>query len=96
MPQFTRRQFVLGPAAVALGVRAHAEAPDWPARPIHWIVPYLAATAPDTTVRTVAEAMSAILKQPIIVDNKAGAAGNLGAQLAARAPADPEERSDER
>ena len=88
MPDFTRRQFVLGSSAALMALRAQAEGPDWPARPIHWIVPYLAATGPDTTVRIVAEAMSAELKQPIIVDNKAGAAGNLGAQLAARAPAD--------
>lgn len=83
-----RRQFVLGSAAAAMVARVQAQAPDWPARPIHWIVPYLAATGPDMTVRIVAEAMSALLKQPIIIDNKAGAAGNLGAQLAARAPAD--------
>jgi tripartite-type tricarboxylate transporter receptor subunit TctC len=68
------------------GLQAHAQ--DYPTRPIRWVVPFLAGTAPDNTVRTVAEAMSGILKQPVVVDNKAGVAGNLGAQLAARAPAD--------
>jgi len=66
----------------------NADAQDYPTRAIRWVVPYLAGTAPDNTVRVVADAMSGILKQPVIVDNKPGAAGNLGAQLVARAPAD--------
>ena len=65
-----------------------ATAQDFPSRPIRWVVPFLAGTGPDSTVRTVAEAMSGILKQPIVVDNKGGASGNLGAQLAARAAPD--------
>ncbi|MBK6005596.1 tripartite tricarboxylate transporter substrate binding protein [Ramlibacter ginsenosidimutans] len=75
-------------AAVALALPvAHAQQ-DYPSRPIKWIVPYLAGTAPDITVRITAQAMSDILKQPVVVENRAGAAGNLGAQIAARAPAD--------
>ena len=76
--------FLVGAAAFS----ASAPAQDFPSRPIRWIVPYLAGTAPDNTVRIVAEAMGQALKQPVVVDNKPGAAGNLGAQLAARAPAD--------
>lgn len=76
--------FLVGAAAFS----ASAPAQDFPNRPIRWIVPYLAGTAPDNTVRIVAEAMGQALKQPVVVDNKPGAAGNLGAQLAARAPAD--------
>lgn len=74
--------------ALACAGTFHVHAQDFPSRSIRWIVPYLAGTAPDNTVRVVADAMSGILKQPVIVDNKPGAAGNLGAQLAARAPAD--------
>lgn len=73
---------------LALSISATAQTSDYPSRTIRWIVPYLAGTAPDNTVRIVAEAMSGQLKQPVVVDNKPGAAGNLGAQLAARAPAD--------
>lgn len=73
---------------LAWGTCLNAQAQDYPTRSIRWVVPYLAGTAPDNTVRIVADAMGHILKQPVIVDNKAGAAGNLGAQLAARAPAD--------
>lgn len=75
-------------SGLALSASFTAQAQDYPNRPIRWVVPYLAGTAPDNTVRVVAEAMGHILKQPVVVDNKAGAAGNLGAQLAARAPAD--------
>lgn len=75
-------------AAVAQLACAGAEAQDFPSRPIKWIVPYLAGTAPDTTVRIVADAMSEVLKQPVVVDNKGGAAGNIGAQLAARSAPD--------
>lgn len=60
----------------------------YPSRTIRWFVPFLAGTAPDTTVRIVADAMALELKQNIVVENKPGVAGNLGAQAAARAPAD--------
>src|SRR4051812_24103226 len=78
---------LLAASAFAVGATG-VQAQDFPNRPIKWIVPYLAGTGPDTTVRVVAEAMSEILKQPIVVDNKGGAAGNLGAQIAARSAAD--------
>lgn len=81
-----RRSLVLAAAGLTLGGATLAQ--DFPSRPIKWIVPYLAGTAPDTTVRITAEALSDILRQPVVVENKGGAAGNLGAQIAARAPAD--------
>jgi len=71
----------------AAATGAHAQQ-DYPSRPIKWIVPYLAGTAPDTTVRITGEAMSKILGQPVVVENRGGVAGNIGAQLAAKAPAD--------
>jgi tripartite-type tricarboxylate transporter receptor subunit TctC len=87
MQNINRRSLVLAAAGLALGGTAMAQ-DTYPSRPIKWIVPYLAGTAPDITVRIAAEALSHILKQPVVVDNKGGAAGNLGAQIAARAPAD--------
>lgn len=83
----TRRNLLLAAAGLALAGAAVAQ-DTFPSRPIKWIVPYLAGTAPDITVRITAEALSDILKQPVVVENKGGAAGNLGAQIAARAPAD--------
>ena len=76
---------LLAAASVVSPVQAQQ---DYPNRAIKWIVPYLPGTGPDITVRIAAEALSDILKQPVVVDNKAGAAGNLGAQIAAKAPAD--------
>jgi len=86
MQTLNRRNLLLAAAGLALAGSGWAQ--DYPSRPIKWIVPYLAGTAPDITVRITAEAMSEILKQPVVVENRGGAAGNLGAQIAARAPAD--------
>lgn len=84
-----RHLLALAPAALlGSALPRSALAQDFPSRPIRWIVPYLAGTAPDNTVRIVAEAMSTLLKQPVVVDNKGGVAGNLGAQLAAKAAPD--------
>lgn len=81
-------KWIAGLLAAAFAAGGAYAQQDYPSRPIKWIVPYLPGTAPDTTVRITAEALSEILKQPVVVENKAGAAGNLGAQLAAKAPAD--------
>lgn len=86
---FEFKTFKLAAAAVALAFSAAAPAQDnFPSHTIRWIVPYAAGTSPDSTVRIVAEAMSEVLKQTIVIENKTGAAGNLGAQLAARAAPD--------
>lgn len=60
----------------------------YPSRPIKWVLPYLAGTGPDITARILAEAVGPILGQPVVIENKAGAAGNIGARLVAKAPAD--------
>ena len=83
------KTFKLAVAAAALAATSAALAQDnYPSRSIRWIVPYVAGTSPDSTVRIVAEAMSEMLKQNIVVKNKPGAAGNLGAQAAARSAPD--------
>jgi tripartite-type tricarboxylate transporter receptor subunit TctC len=87
MTTTTRRSAILITAAALFGA-AGAHADDYPSRPIKWIVPYLAGTAPDTTVRITGDALSKILGQPVVVENRGGVAGNIGAQLAAKAPAD--------
>ncbi len=77
----------LGVAAAVATHAAHADE-SYPGRTIRWIVPFLAGTSPDNTVRIVAESMSAQLGQTIVIENKPGAAGNLGAQAAARSAPD--------
>jgi tripartite-type tricarboxylate transporter receptor subunit TctC len=63
---------------------AHA---DWPDRPIRIIVPFTAGSGTDIVARTVSESMSKSLGQPIIIENRPGAGGTLGAgQVAKSAP----------
>jgi tripartite-type tricarboxylate transporter receptor subunit TctC len=68
--------------------RAARAADPWPNRPIKWVVPYLAGTGPDTGARILAEAAGRLLGQAIIIENKGGAAGNIGARQVARAAPD--------
>jgi tripartite-type tricarboxylate transporter receptor subunit TctC len=61
----------------------------WPAeRPIHLVVPFPAGSSPDLLARQVAEPLSKVLKQNIVIENKPGAGGNLGTRFVARAPND--------
>lgn len=65
-----------------------ASAASWPERPIKWVVPYVAGTSPDNAARILSETLGPMLGQPIVVENRGGAAGNIGAQMAARAAPD--------
>ncbi len=60
----------------------------YPNKPINFIVPYGAGGGADARSRQIAQKMSVILKQPIIVENKAGAGGNIGTEFIARATPD--------
>jgi tripartite-type tricarboxylate transporter receptor subunit TctC len=74
---------VLG--ALVLSVAARAEYPD---KPIRLIVPFAPGGVTDRSGRLIAEALGKRLGQPIVVENKAGASGNIGTQQAAIAPPD--------
>ena len=88
MNQINRRKLLGSAMACALLPLNSFGAEGWPERPIKWIVPFLAGTSPDSTARVLAEGVSSILGQPVVIDNRAGAAGNIGARIAAKAPAD--------
>ncbi|MEJ8821066.1 tripartite tricarboxylate transporter substrate binding protein [Variovorax humicola] len=75
-------------AIAALACGAHALAQNYPSRPITIVVPAPPAGATDVLARVLAEEIGKNLKQPIIVDNKPGASGMLGASLVARAQPD--------
>jgi len=61
---------------------------NYPSKPINLVVPYGAGGSADSRSRQLAQKMSVILKQPIIVDNKPGAGGNIGTEFVARATPD--------
>ena len=65
-----------------------AWAQAYPAKPIRFLVPFSAGSGTDTIGRIVAVGMSQSLGQQLIVENRAGAAGNIGAELAAKSPSD--------
>lgn len=62
--------------------------PSYPDKPIRLIVPYAAGGPVDAVARIIADGLRTTLKQPVLVDNKPGAGGNIGVDLAAKAPAD--------
>ena len=72
--------------AVSLGATSHAQ--DYPARPIRLIVGSSAGGGGDGVARVTAAKLTALLKQQMVVDNRPGAAGNIGAELVARAAPD--------
>jgi tripartite-type tricarboxylate transporter receptor subunit TctC len=76
-------------AAFAMTGMAPALAQDkYPAKPIRWVIGFPAGGGTDFLARTVANAMSEQMGQPILIDNRPGASAMIGADIAARAPAD--------
>ena len=69
-------------------VFAHANAQAWPQRPIRIIVPATTGGAIDLIARSLAEKMSGSIGQPVVVENKPGAANNLGTDFVAKSPPD--------
>ena len=84
--KLNRRAALAGVAAVGAAPKAFAQA--FPSKPIKIVVPFAAGSATDLTARGLGAKLQEILKQPIIVDDKPGASGQLGASAAATAPAD--------
>jgi tripartite-type tricarboxylate transporter receptor subunit TctC len=78
---------VLIAAALALAAGG-ASAQSWPAKPVRVIVAFAPGGSLDFVTRTVAERLSQDLGQPMVVENRAGANGNVGAEYVARQPAD--------
>ncbi len=70
------------------GVLAAPAAFAWPDQPVRIVVPFTPGTGPDIVARFVAERLSPRLGQPVVVDNVAGASGNIGSQQVARAKPD--------
>jgi tripartite-type tricarboxylate transporter receptor subunit TctC len=83
-----RRSFSLG-LALALMLLGSAHAQNaWPAKPIRLIVGFAAGGSTDVTARIIAQALSDRLGQPVVVENRGGAGGNIGADAVAKADPD--------
>ena len=75
-------------AALALAAAPPGALAEWPAKAIHVIVPFMAGSGTDLVARTVLEPVARALKQPVIIENKPGAGGTLGAAQVARSAPD--------
>ncbi len=79
------RRALLALGLLTLAGGAHAEQPVWPSKPVKIMVGFPAGTSPDLVARTLAEPLSKALGQPVIVENKPGAGGNIAADMVAKA-----------
>ena len=83
-----RRYLNLTCAAIAMLAAANAHAQAWPSKPIRIVVPFAAGGPADITARTIGPRLTELLGPPVIVDNRGGANGVIGAENAIRSPAD--------
>ncbi len=95
MPGFSsiRRRLLLPALALALGTAGamspmHAAQAAWPERPLQMVVPFPAGSSPDTLARAIAEPLAKELGQPVVIENKPGAGGNIGTRQVSRAKPD--------
>ena len=94
---FSRRKAVLGLGGLGLGTllpisgtaqAADIATPGWPVKPITYVVPFTPGGSTDVIGRTLSQKLAEILGQPVVVDNKPGAAGAVGAAYVAKAKPD--------
>jgi tripartite-type tricarboxylate transporter receptor subunit TctC len=88
--QRVHRRAALGvvAAGLCLTTAAPSWADPWPSRPVTLVVPFAAGTTSDVIARSLANELAERLGKPVVVDNKGGAGGNIGAATVARADAD--------
>jgi tripartite-type tricarboxylate transporter receptor subunit TctC len=89
LPQALRTMLVCAVTSMAFSASGHATTPaPYPTKPITLVVPFAPGGGNDILARLIAPKMSQQLGQTVVVENKPGAGGNLGAEFVARAPAD--------
>src|SRR5258706_602292 len=85
MPQLRR---LLALITIAVWLASPAAAQTWPSKPVHFVVPYPAGGPADALGRLFGAKLAEAWGQPVIIDNRAGASGNIAARLVAKAPPD--------
>lgn len=83
-----RRHAGLAMATLVLSMSGFALAQGFPDKPIKLVVPYPPGASTDNVGRLIGQKISAALGQPVVVDNRAGASGNIGSDVVAKSPAD--------
>ena len=87
--KFTRRACVaIGAAAIALAAASAAAQPAFPQKPVRLVVGFAPGGGSDLLTRAISTEMGEALGQPVVIDNKAGAAGLIANEIIAKAPAD--------
>ncbi len=82
----TLRKLLVGIAIAAAAGAASAQ--GWPSKPVKWIVPFAPGGTTDILARTVGDKLSVALGQPVIIENKPGAGGGVGAEFTAKSAPD--------
>jgi tripartite-type tricarboxylate transporter receptor subunit TctC len=82
------KQFALAGAAVAAARPRHAFGQDYPSRPLRFIVTVSAGGGADAAARLIGTKLNAMWNQPVVVENRLGATGMIGAEIVAKSPAD--------
>lgn len=89
MRNATRISGLVAAALIATACQtAHVSAQTWPSRPVTMVVPFTAGTTSDILARGLAQHLSEALGQPVVIDNRGGAGGNIGGAVVARAAHD--------
>lgn len=73
---------------ITAGAALPAHADEWPSKPIRWVVPFPPGGAMDAIARALGEKASKSLGQSVVIENKSGAGGNIGADNVAKSPGD--------
>lgn len=82
------KKLVVAAFAALVATLGGAEAQDWPSRVVRIVVPFGPGSTPDSAARLLADRLQARLGQPFVIENKAGASGNLGTDTVAKAEPD--------
>lgn len=88
MSGIARRSLLGGLLAAGAGTASPARADDWPTRAVSWIVPFPAGGGSDMFARPIAARVADAIGQSVVIDNRSGAGGTVGAAVAARAAPD--------